>query len=145
VPQKTQIHLKVVDTNRSSAFYEALLGAAPAVRSAHVAIFELDSPPLVLTLEEHPDAHRARPRPPRRARARAVKGWEDPARDARPSPKFALLLNEPRELGTAAIALRRAGVPLRLEDQAIEALDPDGNAWRVRFVPSTPDRTVVAT
>jgi catechol 2,3-dioxygenase-like lactoylglutathione lyase family enzyme len=143
VAQKTRIHLKVVDTNRSSAFYEALLGAAPAVRSAHVAVFELDSPPLVLTLEEHPDALRARPPPPRRTRA--ARGSEDPGRDDRADPRFALLVNEPRELGTAAIALRRAGVPLRLEDQAIEALDPDGNAWRIRFVPSTPDRAVVAT
>jgi hypothetical protein len=48
-------------------------------------------------------------------------------------------------VGTAAIALRRAGVPLRIYDQGIEAKDPDGIPWRVRFVPSAAGRAVVAT
>jgi hypothetical protein len=41
--------------------------------------------------------------------------------------------------------LRRAGVRLRLADEGIEAHDPDGNAWRVRFVPSSKGRAVQAT
>ena len=60
-------------------------------------------------------------------------------------PEYSLVVNEPREVGHAAIALRRAGVPLRLQDEGIEARDPDGNAWRVRFVPSAKGRAVVAT
>jgi hypothetical protein len=133
---KTHIHLGVVDTNRSAAFYQALLGAAPSIRGADLAVFELDSPPLSLTLEEKP---------------RRGRGTGDttsrPARDIRSTStadrSFALLVNEPRRLGAAAVALRRVGVQLRLEDQAIEARDPDGNEWHVRFVPSAPDLGVV--
>jgi hypothetical protein len=58
-------------------------------------------------------------------------------------PRFALVVNEPQQVGHAAIALRRAGIQLRLEDDGIEASDPDGNAWRVRFVPSAKGRAVV--
>jgi len=58
--------------------------------------------------------------------------------------RFSLVVTQPQHVGHAAIALRRAGVQLRLEDQAIEAEDPDGNAWRVRFVESAPGRSVQA-
>jgi catechol-2,3-dioxygenase len=125
-PSKTHIHLDVDDAVQSTAFYEALLGAPPARRTAGEAVFESDSPPLVLTLANRP--------PSRRTRARR-------AIDA----GFALLVTEPSHVGTAAIALRRAGVPLRIYDQGIEAKDPDGNPWRVRFVPSAAGRAVVAT
>jgi catechol-2,3-dioxygenase len=125
-PFKTHIHLDVHDAVQSAAFYEALLGAPPARRSAGEAVFESDSPPLVLTLANRP--------PSRRAKARR-------AIDA----GFALVVTEPSHVGTAAIALRRAGVPLRIYDQGIEAKDPDGNPWRVRFVPSAAGRAVVAT
>jgi catechol 2,3-dioxygenase-like lactoylglutathione lyase family enzyme len=141
VVPKTKIHLRVFDTNRSAAFYEALLGAAPSVLSTNVAIFELESPPLFLTLEEHPNPTRVKPRPANGDRR--PQGSQTSRLDARTRSRFALLVNEPRDMGAAAIALRRAGVQLRLEDQAIEAHDPDGNAWHVRFVPSTPDRSVV--
>ncbi|HEY4012911.1 MAG TPA: VOC family protein [Polyangiaceae bacterium] len=134
---KTHIRLGVVDTNRSAAFYQALLGAAPSVHRPDMAVFELDSPPLSLTLEEKPRRGKS---PPDDASARV-------SRDTHPPPRadksFALLVNEPRRLGAAAVALRRAGVQLRLEDQAIEARDPDGHEWRVRFVPSAPDLGVV--
>lgn len=115
---KLHIHLGVGDAVRSTAFYEALLGATPACRDATTAVFDLDSPPLVLTVEQ---------------------------RTSSPASHFALLLDEPRLIGDVAIALRRAGVRLRLEDEGIEAHDPDGNAWRVRFVPSTKGRAVLAT
>jgi hypothetical protein len=36
-------------------------------------------------------------------------------------------------VGDTAIALRRAGASLRLEDRGLEALDPDGNAWHIRL------------
>jgi catechol 2,3-dioxygenase-like lactoylglutathione lyase family enzyme len=134
---KTHIHLGVDDAGESVAFYEALLGAPPARKSDHVAVFEFDSPPLVLTLE----AHRVPPPgrvPVSRPRSRVRR------RGSRPG-EFALIVSEPQQVGVAAIALRRAGVRLRLEDRGIEARDPDGNAWRVQFVPSTRGRSVVAT
>ena len=115
---KFRIHLGVCDAGRSAAFYEALLGATPSRRDAMTAVFELDSPPLVLTVEQDP---RAKP-------------------DVR--SRFALFVDEPRLIGDVAIALRRAGVRLRLEDEGIETHDPDGNAWRVRFAPSTRGRSV---
>jgi catechol 2,3-dioxygenase-like lactoylglutathione lyase family enzyme len=118
--QRTYIQLQVDNADRSATFYEALFGAPPARQSANMAVFEFDSPPLVLTLK------RPRSAPPA-SRSR-----------------FALVVPEPEDVGSAAIALRRAGVRLRLEDQGIEASDPDGNAWRVRFEPSARDRTVIA-
>ena len=83
-------------------------------------IFEFDVPPLVLTIETHPH----------------------PA--ALPGHGFALVVSEPEHVGKAAIALRRTGARLRLQDEGIEARDPDGNRWRVRFVPSAKARAVVA-
>jgi catechol-2,3-dioxygenase len=128
---KSHIHLDSDDLLRSTAFYEALLGVPPSRQSASVAVFECDSPPLVLTLEQSSPARRARPR-----------GGSAQSRD---SSQYALVVSEPKEVGHAAIALRRAGVPLRLQDEGIEAKDPDGNAWRVRFVPSAKGRAVVST
>jgi catechol-2,3-dioxygenase len=120
---KSHIHLDAVDLALTTAFYEALLGSPPCRRSAEGAVFELDSPPLVLTLAQQ---HSRRPR-------------------KRTVPRFALIVNEPAHVGHAAIALRRAGMPLRLQDQGIEARDPDGNAWHVRFVPSANGRSVVTS
>jgi catechol 2,3-dioxygenase-like lactoylglutathione lyase family enzyme len=136
---KSHIHLDADDLVRSSAFYEALLGAPPSRRSGSVAIFEFDSPPLVLTLEQRPLAARAK--------VTGNVGQRRRRHDEslpRPHPRFALVVNEPQQVGHAAIALRRAGVQLRLEDEGIEAKDPDGNAWRVRFVASAKGRAVVA-
>jgi catechol 2,3-dioxygenase-like lactoylglutathione lyase family enzyme len=117
--EKTHIELDVGDADQSAAFYEALFGAPPARRSAAMAVFEFDSPPLVLTLRR-------------------------PARRVGRQGRFALVVTEPEHVGYAAIALRRVGVRLRLEDQGIEASDPDGNAWRVKFVPDARGRSVIA-
>lgn len=136
---KLHIHLGVCDAVRSAEFYEALLGATPACRDATTAVFELDSPPLILTVEQGsaPRASTAvRPGASRAAR---------PAREGSATSQFDLLLGEPRLIGDVAIALRRAGVRLRLADEGIETHDPDGNAWRVRFVPSTKGRAVQPT
>jgi catechol 2,3-dioxygenase-like lactoylglutathione lyase family enzyme len=122
---KTHIHLDVDDASESAAFYEALLGAPPARRSDVAAVFVFDSPPLVLTLE----------RPPKRRTTRQRR----PSTDG-----YALLVTEPAHVGHAAIALRRAGVALRVEDEGIEARDPDGNPWRVRFAPRVRARSIVA-
>jgi catechol 2,3-dioxygenase-like lactoylglutathione lyase family enzyme len=123
---KTHIHLDVDDAGESAAFYEALLGAPPARRSEMAAVFVFDSPPLVLTLETPPV------RRPARRRHRSNEG-------------FALLVAEPAHVGHAAIALRRAGVRLRVEDEGIEAHDPDGTPWQVRFAPKVRGRSVVAS
>ncbi|MGH7272167.1 MAG: VOC family protein [Polyangiaceae bacterium] len=139
---KTQIYLNVDDAGPSSAFYEALLGVPPASKSAGMAIFDLESPPLILTLDARASAQRVKVRahgvaPPM---LRDQKGGA-PRATARPG--FALLVTEPSHVGHAAIALRRAGIPLRIEDQGIEARDPDGNEWRVRFAPKAAGRAVV--
>jgi catechol-2,3-dioxygenase len=112
---KTRIHLGVQDANRSAAFYEALLGAPPQSRTSSAAVFELASPPLVLSLESVNRRNRSR---------------------------FSLFVTEPRHVADAAIALRRAGIRLRLEDEGVQVEDPDGNAWQVRLAPSGMGPTV---
>jgi catechol 2,3-dioxygenase-like lactoylglutathione lyase family enzyme len=119
------IDLSVDDADRSVVFYEALLGARAERRTAEQAVFALHSPPFVLTLDE-----------------RRAPGGAPPA--AGRHDGFDLIVTKLEQVGTAVRALRRAGVRLRLEDEGIEALDPDGNAWRVRFMPSAKDLAVVA-
>ncbi len=121
---KTHIVLRVDDVARSAVFYEALLGAAPARQGGGVAVFELESPPLLLAVEDRPRLRHSSARRPAR---------------------FALVLSQPQHIGDAAIRLRRRGIRLRVEDQGIEAHDPDGNVWRVRFVPSAESPAVVVT
>ena len=116
---RTHIYLGVEDVEQSSYFYEALLGGPPASQDTGVRIFELDAPPLVLTLENRRRAAAARPH------------------------GFALVVLDPEHVGKAAIALRRAGARLRLQDEGIEARDPDGNTWKIRFVPWAKARAVV--
>jgi catechol 2,3-dioxygenase-like lactoylglutathione lyase family enzyme len=140
---KSHIHLDADDLARSAEFYEALLGSPPSRQSGSVAIFEFDSPPLVLTLEQRPPGERPKVSPS--GNVKPVRRRSDPDLDLRAPPRFALVVKEPQDVGHAAIALRRAGVQLRLEDEGIEARDPDGNAWRVRCVPSAKGRAVVAT
>jgi catechol 2,3-dioxygenase-like lactoylglutathione lyase family enzyme len=117
---RTHIYLGVEDVAQSASFYEALLGGPPASRNTGVTVFEFTSPPLVLTIESHPNPATLRPH------------------------GFALVVLEPEHVGKAAIALRRTGARLRLQDEGIEARDPDGNTWKVRFVPSAKERAVVS-
>lgn len=147
---KLHIHLGVCDAVRSTAFYEALLGATPACRDRTTAVFDLDSPPLILTVEQRSRASLATGSSPATVGIAGGSSTRRPSGGSRgcgraPSAasRFDLLLDEPRLIGDVAIALRRAGVRLRLEDEGIEAHDPDGNAWRVRFVPSTKGRAVL--
>jgi hypothetical protein len=123
---KAEIRLDVLDAERSVAFYAALLGVAPASRSASLSIFEFDAPPLVLALETRRSARGARTKNTKSGVAR----------------RFALVVPEPEYVGKAAVALWRAGARLRLLDEGIEASDPDGNAWRVRLVPSAKGRSI---
>jgi hypothetical protein len=57
--------------------------------------------------------------------------------------RFALVVLKPEDIGYTAIALRRAKIRLRLEDAGIVTQDPDGNGWRVRFVPSAREPAVL--
>jgi catechol-2,3-dioxygenase len=116
---KTSIYLRVGDAGQSAAFYEALLGAPPTSSNASTVVFEFETPSILLTLE-------TRAPTPRTTHNR-----------------FALVVPEPEDVGQTAIALRRAGARLRLQDQGLEARDPDGNEWRVRFVPSARVRAIV--
>jgi catechol 2,3-dioxygenase-like lactoylglutathione lyase family enzyme len=144
--EKVVVFLNVGDTARSAVFYQALLGAAPAHQSPSRATFELESPPLILNLHAVARAEGTRPR-------RLVREVEGPA-VPRPRPaakggaanaSFTLIVNEPKHVGDTAIALRRAGVPIRIEDHGIETRDPDRNAWHVRLVASAPGRAVIET
>ncbi len=139
---KSHIHLDSDDLAQSAVFYEALLGAPPSRQSTYVAIFEFDSPPLVLTLQQRSAGARARKQAGRDARPPRPRQGGGPSSS---EPRFALVVSEPQQVGHAAIALRRAGVQLRLRDAGIEASDPDGNAWQVRFVPDARGRAIVAT
>jgi catechol 2,3-dioxygenase-like lactoylglutathione lyase family enzyme len=149
---KVHIRLIVGDADRSRTFYEALLGSRASRRSARDTVFELDSPPVVLTLEWRSQAQRSSMRAsdssPRRepepAHAGESGGSRREPRSESGRTNFVLVVNEPEYVGHAAIALRRVGVRLRLGDQGIEAHDPDGNTWRVRFVPTAKSRSVVA-
>jgi catechol 2,3-dioxygenase-like lactoylglutathione lyase family enzyme len=49
-PAKFHVSLNVADVARSAAFYRALLDREPARQLAHYAKFDLDEPPLVLSL-----------------------------------------------------------------------------------------------
>ena len=140
---KTHIALRVEDACKSAAFYEALLGGPPTHRSARLAVFEFDSPPLVLSVDERPRVGRS---------DRAASTAPKPSGSCRDGGSLfgghrplALMVAEPQHVGDAAIRLRRAGVRLRVQDQGIEAHDPDGNSWRVHYAPSTPGRAVVVT
>jgi catechol-2,3-dioxygenase len=123
---RTRIELGVSDARRSATFYAALFGAAPLMDRESRVVFELDAPPLVLTLERIPG-------PPRRSAA--SRGG---------AQCFAVLLPRPELVAEAAVALWRSGAELRLLDQGIEACDPDGNGWRVRLDPREPQRAVFA-
>jgi catechol-2,3-dioxygenase len=138
---RVSIVLCVGDARHSVAFYEALLGGPPTSSNASKVVFESEVPALVLTLETCP--------PTLRTRDRTASGLH-PSRKRRSEcslstahGRFALVVPKPEQVGQTAIALRRAGARLRLQDQGLEACDPDGNHWRVRFVPFTQERAVV--
>jgi catechol 2,3-dioxygenase-like lactoylglutathione lyase family enzyme len=149
---RKHIRLGVTDPARSAAFYQALLGAAATGLTGDARgtlILESDSPPVVLVLETRIPAvrrtRRARASRPAglpaapQARARAKQGEFSLAEEG-----FALVVPEPEHIGLAAVALWRAGARMRLEDAGLETRDPDGNAWRVRFVPGAKERAILA-
>jgi catechol-2,3-dioxygenase len=121
---RTRIVVRTADASCSAVFYEALLGSPPAQRRQGMAVFELESPALLLIVEEQAPA-----RPPK----------------GRPRGGFALVVVDPKQVGDAAIRLRRAGIRLRVEDHGIGSEDPDGNAWQVRYAPRARGPAVVAS
>jgi catechol 2,3-dioxygenase-like lactoylglutathione lyase family enzyme len=140
---RTHIRLDVDEACEAIAFYQALLGAPPTSRSGDVTVFVFESPPLVLTVAERrrlgqPKVRRQRSRGSPRALPGELPALGAPAR-------FCFIVSEPEHIGDAVIRLRRAGVRLRIEDRGILVQDPDGNAWRVSFVPSAGGPTIVAT
>jgi hypothetical protein len=146
--QKMLVHLDVGDAGRSAIFYEALLGVAPVRPSPTTATFDLDSPPLLLTIAGiEPNDPIA---PGKGTTTSDVLGHRRPrarrtiARD-RGHSGLTLVVNEPRHVGDAAIALRRVGARIRIEDHGIAVRDPDDNACYVRFEPSARGRAVVET
>jgi catechol 2,3-dioxygenase-like lactoylglutathione lyase family enzyme len=139
---RTHIRLDVDEACEAIAFYEALLGAPPTRHSGGVTVFVFESPPLVLTVAERGRIGRSKvERPRNRGSPRGVPGPPVPGAPAR----FCFIVPEPQHVGDAAIRLRRAGVRLRIEDRGLLVQDPDGNAWRVSFVPSADGPTIVAT
>ena len=145
---RVHIRLGVRDAGRSRAFYEALFGSHASRQSDVHAVFEIDSPPVVLALELEAEATRASALSSKRGIARGgrrdIDGLGRGPQTGSGRASFVLVVNDPEHVGHTAIALRRAGVRLRLEDQGIEAHDPDGNKWRVRFVPTAKSRAVIA-
>jgi catechol-2,3-dioxygenase len=121
---RPRIQLAVSDARRSATFYAALFGAAPCTSLESSAVFDLDKPPLVLTLEQMPT--------PRRGSK--IRGASQ--------RRFAVVVPAPELVGRAAVALWRSGAKLRLFDEGIETTDPDGNSWHVRLDPREQARAV---
>jgi catechol 2,3-dioxygenase-like lactoylglutathione lyase family enzyme len=114
-PRATHVSINVSDLGRAVAFYETLFGVAPAKHASDYAKFELDDPPLVLSLE--PVFHRA-------GDALNHLGLRLPSRDA---------------LDVARARLEAAGVSVECEDveccysrqSKFWLADPDKNLWEV--------------
>jgi catechol 2,3-dioxygenase-like lactoylglutathione lyase family enzyme len=134
--------IRVDDLLKSAAFYQALFEVPPAHRGAGATVFEVDSPPLVITLEERPRARHGKTR-------RAAIERRPAAFDARTKrgrrPRWAVFVADPWQVGDAAIRLRRAGARLWVQDRGIETQDPDGNAWQVCCAAVTPGPRVETT
>jgi catechol 2,3-dioxygenase-like lactoylglutathione lyase family enzyme len=142
---RTHIRLGVDDSARSTAFYEALFGGPPASRNTNVIVFEFEEPALLLVLESRPTKGVPQTRPKRAGRhdARRKGPHSVPTGHSTTQARYALVVPDPEDVGKAAVALWRAGAPLRLQDQGIETIDPDGNSWKVRFVPFTKRPAVI--
>ena len=136
---KTHIELRVEDPTRATAFYQALLGGPPASRSSDAVVFEFERPPVLLVLRLRASPFESRDRKSRASRRQRQTG-PPPAAPSR----YALVVPDPEHVGRATVALWRTGAPLRLQDQGIETVDPDGNAWKVRFVPFARGPAVLA-
>ncbi|HVA45083.1 MAG TPA: ArsI/CadI family heavy metal resistance metalloenzyme [Pirellulales bacterium] len=113
---KFHLSLNVNDLGRSIAFLEALLGVPPAKRRSDYAKFEIDDPPLVLSLEPHGFSGRG---------ALNHVGFR--------LPDSAALVEAQRRLEAAGIETQREeGVECCYARQTkFWANDPDGTLWEV--------------
>jgi catechol 2,3-dioxygenase-like lactoylglutathione lyase family enzyme len=113
---KFHLSLNVNDLQRSIAFLQALLGVEPAKRRHDYAKFELDDPPLVLSLEPHGFSGRG---------ALNHVGFR--------MPDSAALVEAQRRLETAGIETQREeGVECCYAKQTkFWVTDPDGSLWEV--------------
>ncbi|HVX12290.1 MAG TPA: ArsI/CadI family heavy metal resistance metalloenzyme [Pirellulales bacterium] len=113
---KFHLSLNVNDLERSVRFLQALLGAPPAKRRHDYAKFEIDDPPLVLSLEPHGFSGRG---------ALNHVGFR--------MPDSAALVAAQRRLETAGISTQREeGVECCYARQTkFWATDPDGTLWEV--------------
>jgi catechol 2,3-dioxygenase-like lactoylglutathione lyase family enzyme len=110
------LSLNVANLERSIAFFQTLFGREPAKCRPDYAKFELDDPPLVLSLE---------PQPPQGAGALNHLGFR--------MPDSAALVEVQRRLELSGISTRREeGVECCYARQTkFWVHDPDGNMWEV--------------
>jgi catechol 2,3-dioxygenase-like lactoylglutathione lyase family enzyme len=110
------LSLNVADLNRAVAFYRVLFGTAPAKLRSDYAKFELDEPPLVMSLE-----------PVQRGTGGALNHLGFRLADS------AALVAMQRRLGEAGIASRRKeGVECCYARQTkFWVTDPDGTLWEM--------------
>lgn len=113
---KFHLSLNVNDLNRSIAFLGALLGVEPSKKRQDYAKFELDNPPLVLSLEPHGFSGRG---------ALNHVGFR--------LPDSASLIEAQRRLAAAGVETQREeGVECCYARQTkFWATDPDGTLWEV--------------
>jgi catechol 2,3-dioxygenase-like lactoylglutathione lyase family enzyme len=113
---KFHVSLNVGDLPRSLAFYSALLGAAPVKAYADYAKFEIDEPPVILSLKPHP------------------------ARVGGPLNHLGLRVRTPEELAAVQQRLQEAGFRVSRQDDVrccyahqtkFWITDPDETLWEV--------------
>jgi catechol-2,3-dioxygenase len=122
-PTDRRIHLGLAVHNleRSTAFYQALLGQEPTKRRPHYAKFEVAEPPVNLSLNE-------------------VTG---PTAPSHPVSHYGIQVKSTAAVQETQRRLTQAGIATRVEEQVtccyavqnkIWASDPDGNPWEVYVV-----------
>jgi catechol 2,3-dioxygenase-like lactoylglutathione lyase family enzyme len=115
-PVRFHLSLNVAELTQSVAFLRVLLGVEPSKQRPDYAKFELDSPPLVLSLEPHP---------PARGGALNHLGFR--------LPSAAALVDVQRRLELAGMPTNREeGVECCYAKQTkFWVHDPDGNLWEI--------------
>lgn len=117
---RVHIALAVVDLERSRAFYELLLGAAPTKERAGYIKFEPDDPAVNLTLNEVGEAS-----------------------EVRSVAHYGVQVKSEAAVREAVERFERAGYPTSLEENTtccyavqdkVWVTDPDGNPWEVFVV-----------
>ncbi|MGH8491190.1 MAG: VOC family protein [Gammaproteobacteria bacterium] len=106
---RSRVHLAVnvrLDVFQVARFYSALFDAKPTTLVEKYAKYELDGPPLNLTINEF-------------------------AENARGEAVFGLQIKSPRGLDAAKRRLSDAGYAVQDRADGVWANDPDGNGWEL--------------